>query len=144
MFEVPYEKMICDSDYGDGGINFYNDYFEWNNRSNGEGFKVYYKDIKDVKIISGLKKKVIVTLNDGEVKNLYLYKAETLRSLLYQAVKRVNGEATKEDSVIDVEPEPVNHEEEDVISQLERLAKLHESGALNDEEFALAKKKVLK
>ena len=144
MFEVPYEKMICDSDYGDGGINFYNDYFEWNNRSNGEGFKVYYKDIKDVKIISGLKKKVIVTLNDGEVKNLYLYKADTLRSLLYQAVKRVNGEATKEDSVIDIEPEPVNHEEEDVISQLERLAKLHESGALTDEEFALAKKKVLK
>ena len=32
---------------------------------------------------------------------------------------------------------------EDVISQLEKLAELHQSGALTDEEFAAAKKKLL-
>jgi hypothetical protein len=32
---------------------------------------------------------------------------------------------------------------EDVVSQLERLAKLHETGALTDEEFAAEKKKLI-
>ena len=52
-----------------------------------------------------------------------------------QTVERVNGEAQN--------PEVVDAPEEDDLSKLERLAKLHESGALNDEEFAQAKKKIL-
>ena len=142
MFELPYEKMICDSDLGDGGISFYNEYAEWLNRDNGKGFKIYYKDIKEVKIVSGIKKRVIVCTTSGD-KNLYLYKADTLRQLLYEAVNRVSA-AKKEEpkqEVVDAKVEPV--EDEDMLAKLERLAKLHESGALTDEEFAKAKEKIL-
>ena len=141
MFEIPYEKMICDSDLGDGGISFYNEYAEWLNRDNGKGFKIYYKDIKEVKVVSGIKKRVIVSTANGD-KNLYLYKADTLRQLLYEAVNRVNGVPKEEPKVVDAKVEPVP-QDEDMLSKLERLAKLHESGALNDEEFAKAKEKIL-
>lgn len=136
MFEVPYEKMVCDSDNGDGGVFFYNEYMEWVLRNSHDGFKIYYKDIKDVKIIYSRKKVVTVYLNNGSHKNLYLYKADTLKKLIYDAVQRVNGPEV-------VDATPVEEPKEDDLDKLERLAKLHESGALNDEEFAEAKKKIL-
>ena len=140
MFTVPYAKMICDSPKGDGGLNFYDEYCEWVNRSNGASFKVYYRDIDDVRIVSGLKKTVIVVLKNGEKVYFYLYKAATLRELLYKAVQKVNGEGQ-------VEPEekaPVDNQEDDCVAKLEKLAKLHDSGALTDEEYAEAKQKILK
>ena len=130
MFTIPYEKMICDSNKGDGNIQFYEEYCEWINRYNGDSFKIYYRDIDDVKVTSGIKKTVIVILKDGQKINFYLYKGATLRKLLFDAVQRVSGESKAEDS-------------EDDVTKLERLAKLHESGALNDEEFAEAKKKII-
>ena len=136
MFEVPYEKMVCDSDNGDGGVFFYNEYMEWVLRNSHDGFKIYYKDIKDVKIIYSRKKVVTVYMNNGSHRNLYLYKADTLKKLMYDAVQRVNGPEV-------VDATPVEEPKEDDLDKLERLAKLHESGALNDEEFAEAKKKIL-
>ena len=131
MFESPYEKMICDSDLGDGGVCFYKEYIEWVNRDNGKSFKIYYLDITDVKIIEGIKKTVLISTKDGKVTRLYLYKAGTLKQLLSAAVERLN-ESPKEEQAAD-----------DDLSKLERLAKLHESGALTDEEFAKAKQKIL-
>ena len=131
MFTIPYEKMICDSNKGDGNIQFYEEYCEWINRYNGDSFKIYYRDIDDVKVTSGIKKTVIVILKDGQKINFYLYKAATLRKLLFDAVQRVSSESKAEDS-------------EDDVTKLERLAKLHESGALSDEEFLAAKEKILK
>ncbi|MBP5575126.1 MAG: SHOCT domain-containing protein [Bacilli bacterium] len=64
----------------------------------------------------------------------YLYKAATLRELLYKAVQKVN-EGPKEFDFT---------ESEDTVSKLERLAKLHESGAISDEEYQEAKQKILK
>ena len=136
MFEVPYEKMVCDSDNGDGGVFFYNEYMEWVLRNSHDGFKIYYKDIKDVKIIYSRKKVVTVYMNNGSHRNLYLYKADTLKKLIYDAVQRVNGSEV-------VDATPVEEPKEDDLDKLERLAKLHESGALNDEEFAKAKEKIL-
>lgn len=136
MFEVPYEKMVCDSDNGDGGVFFYNEYMEWVLRNSHDGFKIYYKDIKDVKIIYSRKKVVTVYMNNGSHRNLYLYKADTLKKLIYDAVQRVNGPEV-------VDATPVEEPKEDDLDKLERLAKLHESGALNDEEFAEAKKKII-
>ena len=135
MFETPYEKMICDSDNGDGGVQFYKEYMEWILRNSTDGFKIYYKDIEDVKIVYSRKRVVTIYLKNGSHRRLYLYKADTLKKLIYEAVQRVNGEASN--------PEVVAAPEEDDLSKLERLAKLHESGALNDEEFAQAKKKIL-
>ena len=139
MFETPYEKMICDSDNGDGGVFFYNEYLEWVLRNSTDGFKIYYKDIEDVKIVYSRKKVVTIYLKNGSHRRLYLYKADTLKKLIYDAVQRVNGEAPVEAPKAEVVEEP----QEDDLSKLERLAKLHESGALNDEEFAQAKKKIL-
>jgi len=139
MFDVPYEKMVCDSDLGDGGLYFYNEYMEWVLRNSNSGFKIYYKDIQDVKIIYTRKKVVTVYMNNGSHRNLYLYKADTLKQLIHAAVDRVNG-------VVDNQEVPQEQPKEDNVddlTKLERLAKLHESGALNDEEFAQAKKKIL-
>lgn len=136
MFTVPYAKMICDSDKGDGGINFYEEYCEWINRSNGSTIKVIYRDIDDVKILSGIKKTVIVSLKDGKKVRFYLYRAATLQDLLYKAVQRVNG------IVVEEKKEP-SKQNEDTVEQLERLAKLHDSGALTDEEYSAAKQKLL-
>ena len=58
MFDVPYEKMVCDSDLGDGGLYFYEEYMEWVLRNSNSGFKIYYKDIQDVKIIYTRKKEL--------------------------------------------------------------------------------------
>ena len=136
MFETPYEKMICDSDMGDGGVFFYNEYMEWVLRKTNNGFKIYYKDIEDVKIIYSRKKVVTIYMKNGSHRKLYLYKADTLKKLIQEAVERVNNGG--EDKVVaTIEPQ------EDDLTKLERLAKLHESGALNDEEFAQAKKKIL-
>ena len=134
MFTVPYAKMICDSDKGDGNIQFYEEYCEWLNRYNANSIKIYYQDIDDVKVTSGIKKTVIVILKDGTKIRFYLYKAATLRELLYKAVQRVNGETKEFDFT----------ESDDTVSQLEKLAKLHESGALTDEEYQQAKQKILK
>ena len=138
MFTVPYAKMICDSSRGDGGLEFYDEYCQWINRDNGDSFKVYYKEIEDVRIISGIKKTVIVVLKNGVNVRFYLYKAATLREMLYKAVQRVNGEGEEAK-----ETKPAE-ENEDCIAKLERLAKLHDSGALTDEEYAEAKRKILK
>ncbi len=134
MQAIPYEKMVCDSDYGDGGVYFYDEFFDWINRDSGKGFRIYYKDIKDTQVIMSQKRKVIITLKDGKTKNLYLYKYENLLKLIYEAIDRVNGK--KE------EPLPLESPEDD-LSKLERLAKLHDSGALTDEEFVKAKQKIL-
>ena len=136
MFVVPYAKMICDSDKGDGGINFYEEYCEWINRSNGSTIKVFYRDIDDVKILSGIKKTVIVLLKDGNKVRFYLYRAATLQDLLYKAVQRVNG-------IVVEEKKKPSKQNEDTVEQLERLAKLHDSGALTDEEYSAAKQKLL-
>ncbi len=133
MQAIPYEKMVCDSDYGDGGVYFYDEFFDWINRDSGKGFRIYYKDIKDTQVIMSQKRKVIITLKDGKTKNLYLYKYENLLKLIYEAIDRVKG----------LKQEPVPEEKEDDLSKLERLAKLHESGALTDEEFVKAKQKIL-
>ena len=139
MFDVPYEKMVCDSDLGDGGLYFYNEYMEWVLRNSNNGFKIYYKDIQDVKIIYTRKKVVTVYMNNGSHRNLYLYKADTLKKLIHEAVDRVNGVVDNQE----VPQEQPKEENVDDLTKLERLAKLHESGALNDEEFAQAKKKIL-
>lgn len=138
MVQIPYEKMVCDSDYGDGGVYFYDEYFEWINRDTGKGFRIRYEDIKDITLIQSQKKKVTVITNGGAQRNLYLYKADSLIRLLQEAMDRVHG-VIKEP----VAQVPAKDSTEDDISKLERLAKLHESGALTDEEFKVAKQKIL-
>ena len=46
MYKAPIEKMVCDSDRGDGGVYFYEEYLEWLNRDTGRGFRIQYKNHK--------------------------------------------------------------------------------------------------
>lgn len=147
MFEIPYLKMICDSNYGGGGVFFYEEYFEWvgRGRKSDSGFKIYYKDIEDVKIIYGGKKTLTVYLKDGATRNFYLYKADTLRLHIHNAIERIEGKNkiinNEEPSIKEVKVKEENSD--DIIVKLEKLKKLHDSGDITDEEFALAKKKII-
>ena len=143
MYKAPIEKMVCDSDYGDGGIFFYETYFEWTNRDSGKGFKVEYKNIVDVDVVLTHKKKVIIKTAKGNTWNLYLYKYDTLLDILYKQMDIAKGkaDAPKEEGEVVAE---AKEEKESDLDKLERLAKLHESGALSDEEFQLAKDKILR
>ena len=140
MYQAPLEKMVCDSDYGDGGIYFYEEYFQWTCRDNGKGFKVEYKNIADVDVVLTHKKKVVIKTKDGKTYNLYIYRYETMLEILYKKMG-----VSKDGKVVGVaEEKPVEEANESDLDKLERLAKLHESGVLSDEEFALAKEKILK
>ena len=141
MYKQPLEKMVCDSDYGDGGIYLYETYLEWTNRDSGKGFKIEYKNIVDVDVVLTHKKKVMIKTEKGNVWNLYLYKYENLLEILYKQMDLAKGKADAPNG--DVVAEASEAKESD-LEKLERLAKLHESGALSDEEFQLAKDKILK
>ena len=139
MYQTPITKMVCDSDRGNGGVYFYEEYFEWVGRGTASGFRIHYKDIVDIKVLLTHKKRVTVILRSGESRNLYTYKYDNLVKFLKDGIERSN-----EANVVDVESKDVKPEEkEDDLSKLERLAKLHNEGALTDEEFAKAKEKIL-
>ena len=137
--KIPRESMVCDTERGDGNIYFYDEYFEWISRSTGSGFRLRYESIDDIKVIRTAKKEVILITKQKKRISLFIYKADTLLSLLYERINAVNGQSP----IIDAEISPVKDEKEATLSQLERLAKLHKSGDLTDEEFAKAKAKLL-
>lgn len=134
MYKAPIEKMVCDSDRGDGGVYFYEEYLEWLNRDTGRGFRIQYKNIEDVDVIMSQKKKIVLKLVGGQTENLYLYKYDQFMQILTDLMNKAKG-ITKENV------EPIG--DGDTLTKLERLAKLHENGSLTDEEFKLAKQKVL-
>lgn len=140
MYQPPIAKMVCDSDYGDGGIYFYETYFEWVERNSGKNFKVEYQNIVDVSVVQTHKKTVRIKTKAGNTWNLYLYKFDELLKILYKQME--GNKKNNNPEVVDAVVEPVKQESD--LDKLERLAKLHESGALTDEEFKLAKDKILR
>ena len=140
MYSAPFEKFVCDSDRGDGGLYLYEDYIEWINRDNGSGFRIKYSNIKDIRVIMTKKKTVEITLNSGSKVNLYLYNFEDLTRILASKVNEART-GIKQGDIIDATVEKLDDDE--LLSKLERLANLHKSGALSDEEFARAKEKIL-
>ena len=134
MFKAPIDTMICDTPSGDGEVYFYDEYLEWVNRSNGGTITIFYESISDVKVIPSLKKQVVIYTKGGKQQSFFLYKANTFVATLHRIM-----EEREHSNVVEAEVEP----KDDDLSKLERLAKLHESGALTDEEFAKAKAKIL-
>lgn len=134
MYQVPFVKMVCDTDYGDGGVYFYEQYLEWASRGSGKGFKIYYKNIVDTQVLLTQKKTIKISTKSGNVFKFYLYKVDTFMRTLNDMMDKAKREKTEEPT----------YTEEDALSKLERLAKLHDSGALTDEEFAKAKELILK
>ena len=136
--KIPKETMTCDTERGDGNVYFYEEYLEWINRSTGGGFRLRYDSIADIRIVRTTKKEVIVITKQQKRLSFFLYKADTFVSILYEMINRANGQPP----IVDAEVAPSNKDE--FLNQLERLAKLHESGALSDEEFKQAKDKLLR
>ena len=138
--KIPRESMVCDTTRGDGNIYFYDEYFEWINRSTGAGFRLRYESIDDIKVIRTGKNEVIITTKQQKRVSLFIYKVDTLLSLLYERINAVNGN----ENIVDADVSPAKNDKDELLNQLERLAKLHESGAISDEEFQEAKQKILK
>ena len=65
--------------------------------------------------------------------------------VLYIAFRAINTgmEAKKANKNLDITKEDNPRVQEDLINRLNKLNELHEKKALNDEEFAAAKKKIL-
>ena len=142
MNEYVGKKMIADHQNIGGGVYFYEDYLEWlprNYRFKDESFKVYYKDITSVQVLETFKKRIIMLTDKGDF-FIDLYRVDTFLYLLDMARKGAGNPSS--DPVIEVPAEPINPEPKG-LDELERLAKLHESGALTDEEYAAAKQKIL-
>ena len=64
-------------------------------------------------------------------------------TVAYKAGQRRNQQTHSNDQPPPAAPAPAPAAPTNSTAELERLAKLHESGALNDEEFAAAKSKLL-
>lgn len=64
-------------------------------------------------------------------------------TVAYKAGQRRNQQSQDDEQAQAPQAAPAAPAPADSTAELERLAKLHESGALNDEEFAAAKSKLL-
>ena len=140
-YEIPFEKFNCDTKFGDGQIFFFDEYLVWKLKgdySEKQNIEIRYKDIKDAKVYQTRKKTIQIQLKNGTVKEFYLYKEVEFMRIL---CAKVNGLDAA--SITPVEEKPAKETKNDDLEKLERLAKLHESGALSDEEFKAAKKKIL-
>ena len=114
---------------------------EWTNRDTGKGFKIEYVNIVDVDVTLTHKKKIAIKTQKGNTWNLYLYRYESFLDILYKQMDLAKGKADAPKNEVVAEAE---ESKESDLDKLERLAKLHESGALSDEEFQLAKDKILR
>ena len=127
--KIPIVSFRCDTNRGDGNLFLFDECLEWYERSKGNGFRLWYKSIADVRVIRTGKAEVMLITKEKKQVSLFLYKVDEMLSVLYERLNAINGSNA-----------PL---EEDMLSKLERLAKLHESGDLTDEEFAKAKAKLL-
>ena len=136
------QKMIADHNNIGGGVYFEPEYLEWKPRHyrfKEQGFKLYYKDITSVSMLETFKKRIIMHTASDQY-TIDLYRVDTFLYLLDKGRKAAQDSGDGDVTEASVESE---HPSQDNISELERLAKLHESGALTDEEFKLAKEKIL-
>ena len=146
--DLAYAKMVADTQYGAGGLYFYEEYFEWRPKSGALmnlRFMIRYDELDDIKITPTRKSQVLITTKDGRQYTVMIHRVESftgfinerLENLKYKKQATVqNAQKPKE-----IEAKPAN--EEDPLAQLERLAALREKNLLSEEEFVAAKKKLL-
>ena len=139
MVEYAGKKMIVDTRSADGGVYFEKDHFLWKARGYNPrlDIDIYYKDIKEVIVVNGRKKRVEVYLHDGKRYDFYLYKAATFAQFINAGI-----EANKHP---EIEQKSESHaiSDED-LNRLKQLSELHKDGVLSDEQFDTQKNEILK
>ena len=137
MVEYIGKNMIVDTRAADGGVYFEKERFIWKSRNYNPKLDIiiYYKDIKDVVIISGIKKRVDVTLNDGKMYNFFLYRSGTFVELI-----NAGREACKDQ----IEEKGSLEMSDEDIEKLKKLSELQKGGVLTTEQFEAQKNEILK
>ena len=139
MVEYIGKKMVVDTRAADGGAYFESDHFLWKARGYYPKLDIiiYYKDIRDVIVVNGRKKRVEVYTNNGQRYDFYLYKAATFAEFINSGI-----EACKHPE-IEQKSESKAISDEDLI-RLKQLSDLHKDGVLSDEQFDTQKNEILK
>lgn len=135
MIDYINKNMICDTAFADGGIYFYEDYFTFQARNGNPKYslKIYYRDIDDLSIISGIKKHVIVRMKNSSVQyHFYIYKAATMCQFIQAGMEHVRNANNRSNTL----------SKED-LDKLVKLNELHKDGVISDEQFEKEKNAIL-
>ena len=142
------KKMIIDTDEADGGVYFYDQYFEFISRDLAYKFTYYYKDITDVIIRRGIKSTVTLKFKDNSQRKFYMHKVNTFVALINSGreynKEGVDIDLTKKDERVKEEENTSNEVSDDLLSKIERLNALKEKGAITIEEYKKLKKEIIK
>ena len=142
MREYVGQRIRADRGNVGGMLYFYADRLVWTPRHyryNSLGFEVQYSDIVTYEVMQTHKKRLdIVTKDDTYF--VELYHIDLAMMWIDAAVKDAKGESPKVVEAQAVEP---TEKKEDDLDALARLAALHKSGALTDDEFKAMKAKII-
>ena len=142
------KKMIIDTDEADGGVYFYDQYFEFISRDLEYKFTYYYKDITDVIIRRGIKSTVTLKFKDGTQRKFYMHKVNTFVALINSGreynKESVDIDLTKKDEIVKEEENTSKEVSDDLLTKIERLNALKEKGAITIEEYEKLKREIIK
>jgi len=135
MVEYIGKKMVVDTRAADGGVYFEKDHFTWSCRYGNPKLDIviYYKDVCDIIIYNGEKKRVEVTTTDEKRYDFFLYKAATFVEFIKAGIEYSKNPDT---TVV-----PINNED---LIRLQQLSELHKDGILSDEQFENQKNLIMK
>ena len=146
--DLAYAKMVADTQYGAGGLYFYEEYFEWRPKSGALmnlRFMIRYDELDDIKITPTRKSQVIITTKDGRQYTVMIHKVDSFTGFINERLENLKykKQATVENARKPKEVEHKAAKAEDPLAQLTKLAELREKNLLTEEEFTAAKKKLL-
>lgn len=138
MIEAARAQFRCDTSNGPGFVYMYDKYLEWiprDGRLIHLKFVLYYSEMGKVEVIPTRKAQININYSDGNKYSLMLYDQNVFTSILEDRIKHSKDEKPALES-------KSSSADED-LEKLMKLSALHKEGSLSDEEFALAKAKIL-
>ncbi len=141
MREYVGQMMRADRGNVAGGLYFYGDRLVWNPRHyqfNGMRFELPYGEIEAYDIVPTKKKHVNIHMKNGDTYFVDIYHLDLFMMMLDQAMRE-----SKNPRALAAAKKADDDNGEDDLEALARLAALHQSGALSDEEFEKMKAKII-
>lgn len=127
-----------------GILYFYSESLVWKPRAyryNAMSFDIPYRDIKNYEVMESKKKHVTID-TESETYAIDIYHIDLFMMNLDMALRDVRNASGKKEAPA-LPSSSARMEGEDDLSALARLAALHDSGALTDEEFTAMKAKII-